>query len=86
MIAQPQQTQQPQATFQSASLYVGDLHNDVTEVIFNTNCNLLDFIVLFLLLNLYRVFYLICSIVSVLLHPFEFVETRSHVVRLDMLM
>lgn len=30
MIAQPQ-TQQPQATFQSASLYVGDLHNDVTE-------------------------------------------------------
>jgi hypothetical protein len=34
MIAQTQQTQQPQATFQSASLYVGDLHNDVTEVCF----------------------------------------------------
>ena len=36
MIAQPQQTQQPQATFQSASLYVGDLHNDVTEVTFKS--------------------------------------------------
>lgn len=30
MIAQPPQ---PQAAFQSASLYVGDLHQEVTEVL-----------------------------------------------------